>query len=73
MKKTTRVYTDKHPLGRAIVTVLYWLTWGALGALALWILFATAFSFGNRKTWQPNPEIGHRAAHKSGNPPPYNK
>ena len=73
MRKTTRIFTDKRPISRAIVTALYYLTWGTIWALALWVFFAAVFTIGNRRNWQPNPEIGHRAAHKSGNHPPYNR
>ena len=44
--------------------------WTLLIAAALWIAIATFLSIGQPRHWQPNPEIGHRAAHKSGNQPP---
>ena len=47
--------------------------WTLLIAVAVWISIVTVLNIGNPRHWQPNPEIGHRAAHKSGNPPPYNK
>jgi hypothetical protein len=47
--------------------------WTLLIAVALLILLTAALRVGLPRHWQPNPEIGHRAAHKSGNPPPYDK
>ena len=47
--------------------------WGLLIAVALWTLLTAALRGGQPRHWQPNLEIGHRAAHKSGNPPPYDK
>ena len=44
--------------------------WTLLIALAVWISIVTVLNIGQPRHWQPNPEIGHRAAHKSGNPPP---
>jgi len=47
--------------------------WTLLIAVVLWISIATVLNIGKPRQWQPNPEIGHRAAHQSGNPPPHNK
>jgi len=44
--------------------------WTLLIALAVWISIVTVLNIGQPRHWQPNPEIGHRAAHQSGNPPP---
>ena len=47
--------------------------WTLLIAVAVWISIVTVLNIGQPRHWQPNPEIGHRAAHQSGNPPPYDK
>ena len=47
--------------------------WILLIAVAVGISIVTVLNIGQPRHWGANPEIGHRAAHKSGNPPPYNK
>jgi hypothetical protein len=47
--------------------------WTLAVAVALWISVVTARNLGKPRDWQPNPQIGHRAAHQSGNPPPSSK
>ena len=44
--------------------------WTLLIAVALWISIVTVLNIGKPRHWGANPEIGHRAAHQSGNPPP---
>gem|GEM_PF-5895583 len=44
--------------------------WTLIIAVAAWISIVTVKNIGQPRHWGANPEIGHRAAHQSGNPPP---
>lgn len=43
-RTTTRVYTDKNPVLRAIVTAFIYLAGGAIIAVLWWVFFVAIFS-----------------------------